>query len=271
VGRRVLLGNTDVLEDPHLLELDDDCTVADAAALQTLQERGNGYAVSGVVRVGKRGVVGVRAVAQPGTSLADGSVLMPSSSADAAAAVCPDDVYLGVPSRRALDRYGLPGDWKTPWAPGSALYQLLVGCGLQGALVPLASAFLTLMVILLAGYPGLLFMMWAMSADGAGWSVLGVKLAMPFIFALFYATLLTLVLLQKWTLGNYRPGWKLTLRGPAFYLRSFTLALQTFAAASAFETLRGSVFAPLYLRLLGAKIHPTAFVNTLQVGQALPW
>ncbi len=107
VGTGVVIGNTDVWEDPHLVSLGHGVTITDNAALETVTEPGNGYAQCGRVTVGDQGVVAVRAVLAPGAELGKGAVVMPQSVVTGA--VAPDAVMMGVPARKILDRSSLPG------------------------------------------------------------------------------------------------------------------------------------------------------------------
>ena len=279
VGKNVVIANTDVFEDPHLISLGDQCTITDYAALETVNEPGNGYAVCGRVKVGKDCVVGVRGVVAPGTEMSDGSIVMPQSVV-AGGVVAPDAVMMGVPAVKILDRSSLPGNAPAEgqgggmggclkWGLGSCGYEWLVMRSVQGLLAPLLSCGLTLLLVLVSAYPSVLFYLWAMAdkaANGAGWPVLLAQVATPIAFLMFWVSILVVVVVQKWVLRwRQTEGMTVPVRGPSYHARIQTLVFQNYAGAAALETLRGSVLAPWYLWLLGAKVDGSAYVNTLLI------
>ncbi|TFJ86619.1 hypothetical protein NSK_002273 [Nannochloropsis salina CCMP1776] len=281
IGRNVVIANTDVFEDPHLISLGTQSTVTDYAALETTNEPGNGYVVCGRVKIGRDCVVAVRAVVAPGTELADGAIVMPQSVVSGGK-VAADAVMMGVPATKILDRSSLPGngpadDSQGPvtlggclkWGLGSCVYEWLVMRSIQGLVVPLVSCVMNLLLVLASAYPPLLFYLWAMAetgAKGAGWSVRLAQVATPIAFLSFWICILVVVVLHKWILrGRQMEGTIVPLRGPSYHARLQTLVLQNYAGVAALETLRGSVFAPWYLRLLGSRTDGSAYINTLTI------
>ena len=281
IGRNVVIANTDVFEDPHLISLGTQSTVTDYAALETTNEPGNGYVVCGRVKIGRDCVVAVRAVVAPGTELADGAIVMPQSVVSGGK-VAADAVMMGVPAIKILDRSSLPGnapadDSQGPvtlggclkWGLGSCVYEWLVMRSIQGLVVPLVSCVMNLLLVLASAYPPLLFYLWAMAetgAKGAGWSVRLAQVATPIAFLSFWICILVVVVLHKWVLrGRQTEGTIVPLRGPSYHARLQTLVLQNYAGVAALETLRGSVFAPWYLRLLGSRTDGSAYINTLTI------
>ena len=268
LGKGVVLGNTDVWEDPHLVTMGDNVAVTDMAALETATEPGNGYAETGRVTVGKGGVVAVRAVLCPGAELADGAVLMPQSVVGPRERAPRDAVMMGVPARKIFDRSAMPtaGNGAAAAAAeengclkavrASAVYDWAVMRCFQGLVAPLLSCGLTLLLVLFSLYPAALFFLWAMAdrpAGGAGWPVLLVQVATPVAFLIFWAALLFTVVAEKWLLrGRMREGFAVPVRGLRYHLRSQQLVFQSYAGTAALDTLRGSVLAPLFLCLLGA-------------------
>lgn len=279
VGKSVVIANTDVFEDPHLISLGNQSTITDYAALETVNEPGNGYAVCERVKVGKDCVVGVRGVVASGTEMSDGSIVMPQSVV-AGGVVAADAVMMGVPAVKILERSSLPGNAPVEghgrslggclrWGLGSCGHEWLVMRGVQGLLAPLLSCGLTLLLVLVAAYPTVLFYLWAMAdktANGAGWSVLLAQVATPIAFLIFWVSILVVVVVEKWALRwRQKEGMTVPVRGPSYHARIQTLVLQNYAGTAALETLRGSVLAPWYLRLLGAKVDGSAYVNTLVI------
>ena len=264
LGKGVILGNTDVWEDPHLVTMGDNVAVTDMAALETATEPGNGYVQCGRVTVGKGGVVAVRAVLAPGAELADGAVLMPQSVVGPGEKAPADAVMMGVPARKMFDRSAMPtalsgeageGNRCLKAVQDSAAYDWAVIRFLQGLVAPLVSCGLTLLLVLFCLYPPALFFLWAMAdtqAAGAGWSVLLAQVATPLAFLFFWLALLVTVVAEKWLLrGRMREGFAVPVRGVKYHLRSQQLVFQSYAGTAALDTLRGSVLAPLFLRLLG--------------------
>lgn len=70
----------------------------------------------------------------------------------------------------------------------------------------------------------------------------------------------------KWALrGRQRASSAVPLYGPSYHLRTHALVLQAYAAQAVIDSLRGSLLAPLYLRLLGAVASCSAYIGTLEV------
>ena len=283
VGKGVVIANTDVFEDPHLITLSDGAIVTDFAVLETVNEPGNGYAVCGKVKLGKDCVLGVRGVMAPGTELLDGAICMPQSVVAGGVPVPQDAVMMGAPSKKVLERSMLPGGGGTEeaahpglggclrWGLGSCGYEWAVMKFAQGLVTPLVSCFLTLLMVLLALYPPFLFYLWAMAergAGGAGWPVLLAKVASPIAFLLFWASLFVLAVLQKWVLRwRQQEGGKVAVRGPCYHARIQTLVFQNYAGNAALSTLRGSSLAPWYLNLLGGHVDSSAYIDTLFISE----
>ena len=108
---------------------------------------------------------------------------------------------------------------------------------------------------------GVLLMMTS-AAPNIVWSI-------PRVFPspqMFSLGMLLLVVLQKWmTRCRVQEGSLVTPHGIKHHTRALTLILQTYAHNSTLDTLRGSMWANLYLTLMGAKVHPSAYINTLHV------
>jgi hypothetical protein len=90
-----------------------------------------------------------------------------------------------------------------------------------------------------------------------------IKVATPLFFLVNQASVTAVVVLQKW-LCQPTPV-ACTLQGPAFHLRTFVLVLQSYAGLAVLEPMLGSATYPLVLRLLGARVHRTAYVNTTRL------
>ena len=149
LGKGVVLGNTDVWEDPHLVTMGDDVAVTDMAALETVTEPGNGYAECGAGHGGRRARGGRARRACPGRRAGQRGGAHAAVGGGAAGARAPDAVMMGVPARKILDRSSIPGGStrRRPPRPrrrvpppraGPRVHDWAVMQLLQGLLTPLA-------------------------------------------------------------------------------------------------------------------------------------
>ena len=272
VGGGVVMGNVDLIEDPHLVTLGDGAALADYVALETVYEPGNGYSISRRVCVGKDCVVGVRVVVSPGVDMGERTLIMPHSSVRPGV-VDGGAVMAGVPASKVLDLTSLPSGvaayantGATPYSPDACLPRRFAKQLMQILVIPLASAFINLLLVITAAYPSTLFLFWGMAQRGLGWSVPVAQATLPIVYLGFSLCFVIVVVAQKWVMRwRTAQGSSMVLRGVYYHARAHAMVLQTYASIITMDAIRGSVFAPLYLRLLGSKVHPTAYVDTLLI------
>lgn len=65
---------------------------------------------------------------------------------------------------------------------------------------------------------------------------------------------------MHWVLCPLLPP-RLRLGSLRYHLRTLRLALQSASCPIFLDCLRGSVLLPAYLRLLGARVHPSAYID----------
>lgn len=276
MGRDVMMGDMEVIEDPHLLTVGDKAALIDNASLHTHDEPGDGYAYTDRIEVGPQCIVGTRAVLSGGCQLDRGSIIMPHTYIPHGVHVGEAAVLSGVPATSAAKRSTIMQEDSADTASARAAcsnWQLpaYLRVPLLGLIVPLVSCFTTILLLLTASYASLFLIFWAMDSDGLDLTARQAYTLLPLAFlGYLFLTVLTVVV-HKWLLrGRQRPGSSVGLGGLFYHIRAHALVLQTYSASFNLDVFRGTIFAPLYLRLLGASVAPSAYIGTFQVGcQAL--
>jgi hypothetical protein len=274
MGHDVMMGDMEVIEDPHLLRVGDKAALIDNASLHTHDEPGDGYAYTERIEVGPQCIVGTRAVLSGGCRLDKGSIIMPHTYLSPGVHVGESAVLSGVPATSAAKRSTIMQEDAAGTA-SSALaacsnWQLpsLIRVPLLGLVVPLVSCFTTILLLLTASYASLFLIFWAMDSDGLDLTARQAYALLPIAFlGYLFLTVLTVVV-HKWLLrGRQKAGSSVGLGGVFYHIRAHALVLQTYSASFNLDVFRGTIFAPLYLRLLGASVAPSAYIGTFQVGR----
>jgi non-ribosomal peptide synthetase-like protein len=238
---------------PDLLEIDDDCTVADEVSLGAARVEG-GWLTLAPTRLCRRSFVGNGAVIPGGTTLGAGTlvgVLSVAPEKEDAARI--GSAWLGSPPislPRREQRRGFseqttfrPG-WKVQWARGcwEALRVTLPGGGF---------------VVVTVGSLETILRLWERAGPA------GALLLLPIVFAVSCFGLILAVVPVKWlVVGRYRPFerplwsvflWRLELVNALFEFMAVPLGL---------EVLRGTPLLAWYLRLLGCGIGRGVYIDS---------
>ena len=268
MGRDVVLGDIDVIEEPQLVVVGDRAVVSDMARLQTAFPRASSYwSPKHETVLGADAVVGTGAVLQTGTKLGNGAIVMPQSALNPGS-FASSTVISGVPAQETIECHDLHSDCKAK-APalscGNILGTVTVKV-VQSFMLPLLSCFLNLLLVVVVGYFPTLFLCWIMAENGGGYTPQAARMVVPLCFLGFTFLLVLAVAAHKWMIRwKVSPGSFMALRGFTYHIRLHTMIQQTQAALSNVGTLRGSVWAPWYLRLLGAHVDPSAYMDTVMV------
>ena len=239
---------------PDLLDIGEDCTIADEVSLGAARVE-RGWLTLAPTRLGRRAFVGNGAVIPAGTSVGAGSLVgvLTIAPADRGQAAREGAGWLGSPPiflNRHPTRSGFSEQTtfrptrKLQWARGcwEALRITLPGAGFIVATVGTVETALKLCDRL--GAAAALFLL-------------------PAIFAACCAAAIVAVVPVKWMMvGRYRPFerplwscflWRLELVNALFEFMATPLGL---------ETLQGTPLLPWYLRLLGCRIGRGVFIDT---------
>lgn len=263
----MVIGNVPMPADPHLLSLGVDVALMDGSVLDTAREEEGGVIRGRRITLGEGVLVGMRAVVEGGAQMGPKSVAVPLSAISLKSRVEERAVMEGAPATKALMRPDEEGD-KGKGGCGSAVYRVVVGGVLQGFLGPLFSCLLNLLFVTMSMYHPYAAMVWCLTQGplGLGWSFTAVAVGMCIFHWGFLVSLLVHVVAHKWMCAwLMKPAQAFGLDSLTYHRRLSALVLQGFATTVMFDQLRGSVFAPLYLRLLGAKTHFRAVINSLEV------
>jgi non-ribosomal peptide synthetase-like protein len=253
LGRFVEL-STASTTTPDLLDIEEDCTIADEVSLGAARVE-RGWLTLAPTRLGRRSFVGNGAVIPAGTTLGAGSLVgvLTVAPTDREQAALNGACWLGSPAiflNRRQPAAGFPEEKtfrptrKLQWARGcwEVLRVTLPGAGFVIATVVVLETALKLW-IRLGPAPTLLLL--------------------PAIFAACCAAVILAVAPIKWILvGRYRP-FERPLWSAFLWRLEFVNALFEFMATPiGLETLQGTPLLPWYLRLLGCRIGRGVFMDT---------
>jgi non-ribosomal peptide synthetase-like protein len=238
---------------PDQLIMDDGSTIADEASLGSPHTEG-GWMTVAQTRLGSRTFVGNSAVVPAGTIMGDNSLvgvlsIVPKNED----AKRNDATWFGsppilFPHRQPSDAFPetktyLP-TWKLRLARGS--FELL-----RITLPPAGLIFVTVSVIITT----------LKLISGLGF--VPALLLIPLAYAVSCATVLLVVLLAKWLImGRYRPSVHPLWSFFVWRLELVNALYEFLAAPLALEKLQGTPFLPAYLRLMGARIGRTCYIDT---------
>ncbi|HEV8703136.1 MAG TPA: Pls/PosA family non-ribosomal peptide synthetase [Candidatus Polarisedimenticolia bacterium] len=253
LGRSVEL-STASLTTPDLLDIGDECTIADEVSLGEPRVEG-GWMTTAPTRLGRRVFIGNSGVVPSGLAVGDGSLIGVLSIApgDPSAAARTGASWLGsppilLPRRETSKAFS---ETKT-FHPGRRLRLARAAFEiLRVTLVP--AGFIVVMAATVRTALGL------RGTLGAGATLA----LLPIVYAAVCALVLGGVVLVKWALmGRFRPFvrplwtpfiWRLELANALYEFLSTPLAL---------DALQGTPFLPFYLRLLGARIGRQVYLHT---------
>jgi non-ribosomal peptide synthetase-like protein len=253
LGRFVEL-STASTTTPDLLDIGDDCTIADEVSLGAARVE-RGWLTLVPTRLGRRVFVGNGAVIPAGTSLGAGSLVgvLTVAPAESEQAKMAGACWLGSPPillRRRRPASCFPEEAtfrptrKIQWARGcwEILRVTLPGAGLAIATVLVLETALKL---------------WE------EWGPAAALLSLPAIFGACCGIVIVAVVPVKWiVMGRYRP-FEQPLWSAFLWRLEFVNALFEFLATPiGLETLRGTPLVPWYLRLLGCRIGKGTYIDT---------
>jgi len=238
---------------PDLLELGDDCFIADGVLLGDEEQRG-GWMRLQPTKIGSRSFVG------NGAYVADGIVV-------------PDDVLIGVQTRAPKNEQlasgqtwmgspplQLPAREQLAGFPDSLTFHPSLARRLGRGLVEALRIVLPLALVIAAGYLIIICVMPA--AEEFGW---GLRVAGELAFAgcVFGVASFLLVVALKWILlGRYRPL-AAPMWTPFVWLsEAVTNLYESLAVPNFLDGLRGTPMLPWALRLLGARLGRGVYLNT---------
>jgi non-ribosomal peptide synthetase-like protein len=239
---------------PDLLDIGDDCTIADEVSLGAARVE-KGWLTLAPTRLGRRTFVGNSAVVPAGTTLGAGSLVgvLTVAPADPAQAVRTGACWLGSPPI-FLPRRQPGADFpeqttfrparKLQWARGCCeiLRITLPGAGFVVATVAVLDAVLKLWVLL---------------------SPLAALLLLPALFAACCAAVILAVVPVKWIVaGRYRPFQKPFWSAFVWRLEFVNALFEFLATPIGLEALRGTPLLPWYLRLLGCRIGSGVYIDS---------
>jgi non-ribosomal peptide synthetase-like protein len=240
---------------PDLLDIGDDCTIADEVSLGAARVE-KGWLTLAPTRLGRRAFVGNGAVITAGTTLGAGSLVgvLTVAPTDREQAARIGACWLGSPPillQRRQSTTSFPEEAtfrptrKLQWARGcwEILRVTLPGTGLAIATVVVLETALKL---------------WD------EWGPAAALLLLPAIFAAGCAIVILAVVAVKWiVMGRYRP-FEQPLWSAFLWRLEFVNALFEFLATPiGLETLRGTPLLPWYLRLLGCRIGRGVYIETM--------
>jgi non-ribosomal peptide synthetase-like protein len=253
LGRFVEL-STASTTTPDLLDIEEDCTIADEVSLGAARVE-NGWLTLAPTRLGRRAFVGNGAVIPAGTTLGAGSLVgvLTVAPADREQAGRSGACWLGSPPiflNRRQSGTGFPE--QTTYRPTRKL-QWARGCWeILRITVPGAGLVITTVGVLEAA-----LRLW----DRLGPTL--TLLTLPAIFAAGCAAVILAVVPVKWiVVGRYRPFERPCWSAFVWRLEFVNALFEFLATPMALDVLRGTPLLPWYLRLLGCRIGRGVWIDS---------
>ncbi len=239
---------------PDLLDIGDDCTIADEVSLGAARVE-NGWLTLAPTRLGRRTFVGNSAVIPAGTTLGTGSLVgvLTVAPADPAQAGRSGACWLGSPPiflPRRQPCAGFPE--QTTFRPPRKLQW--------------ARACWEIFRITLPGAGFIIVTVAVLDAALKLWGLLGplaTLLLLPAVFAACCAAVILAVVPVKWVVaGRYRPFRKPFWSAFVWRLEFVNALFEFLATPIGLEALRGTPLLPWYLRLLGCRIGNGVYIDS---------
>jgi len=247
--RRFVEISTASTTTPDLLEIAEDCTIADEVSLGAARVE-HGWLTLASTRLGRRTFIGNSAVIPAGTETAPQSLI---GVLTVAPANCAGGAWLGSPPMRLKRRHECTGfPEETTFRPSRKM-QWARGCWEALRIVSPGAGF----VLTTVGVLETALKFW--SAVGPAFTLL----LLPVTFAAFCFAVILAVIPVKWiVIGKFRP-FETPLWSAYLWRLEFVNALFEFMATPlGLETLRGTPLIAWYLRLLGSRIGRGAYIDT---------
>jgi non-ribosomal peptide synthetase-like protein len=239
---------------PDLLDIGEDCTIADEVSLGAARVE-RGWLTLAPTKLGRRAFVGNGAVIPAGTALGAETLVgvltiaPPEPEQAARTGAC----WLGSPPiflARRQTAEGFPE--RTTFRPPRRL-QWARGCWELLRVTLPGAGFVTATVVTL----DLALNFWAQ------WGALATVLLLPAVFGACCAAVSLAVVPVKWiVVGRYRPFEQPFWSAYVWRLELVNALFEFLAVPIGLETLRGTPLLPWYLRLLGCRIGRRAYINS---------
>ena len=238
---------------PELLELGDDCFIADGAMLGDEEQRG-GWMILQPTSIGHRSFVGNGAYVPDGARVPDDVLIGVQTRAPANAQLAPGQTWMGSPPILLPAREQLTG------FPASLTFRPSAPRRVGRAIVEALRIVLPLALAIASGYSIVQLVLPLAQANGWGLRVVAALAAAGCLYGL--ASFL-FVVAAKWIfVGRYRPR-AAPMWTPFVWLsEAVTNLYESLAVANLLNGLRGTPMLPFALRLLGARIGRGVFLNT---------
>jgi len=245
LGRFVELSNV-TTSSPDLLDIGDDCTIADEVSLGAARiERG--WLTLAPTKLGRRVFVGNSAVIPAGTTIGDGSLIgvLTLAPEDKRFAARTNASWLGSPPLFLARRQPASGFSEESTFRPTRKLQFARGC----------------------------WELFRISLPGAGFVIATVGVidiapavpifALPAVYAALCAAIMLAVVSMKWLVaGRYRPFQQPCWSAAVWRLELVNALFEFLAVPIGLETLQGTPLLPWFLRLLGCRIGKGAYVDT---------
>ena len=245
LGRFVELSNV-TISSPDLLDIEDDCTIADEVSLGAARiERG--WLTLAPTRLGRRVFVGNGAVIPAGTTIGEGSLIgvLTLAPEDKRFAARTNASWLGSPPLFLARRQPSTGFPEVSTFRPTRKLQFARGCW----------------ELLRISLPGAGFVIATVGVIGAAPAVSIVLL--PGIYVALCAAIILAIVPIKWLVaGCYRPFEQPCWSGAVWRLELVNALFEFLAAPIGLETLRGTPLLPWYLRLLGCRVGKGTYIET---------
>jgi non-ribosomal peptide synthetase-like protein len=238
---------------PELLELGDDCFIADGALLGDEEQRG-GWMILRPTAIGNRSFVGNGAYVPDGAKVPDDVLIGVQTRTPANAQLKSGQTWMGSPPLLLPAREQITGFPETLTFRPSPLRRA------GRAIVEALRIVLPLALAIASGYLIVVFVLPLAEADGWG---LHVTLALAFAGCLYGLASFLFVVAAKWLLvGRYRPRAAPMWTPFVWISESVTNLYESLAVPNLLNGLRGTPMLPWALRLLGVHIGRGVFLDT---------
>ena len=245
LGRFVELSNV-TLSSPDLLDIEDDCTIADEVSLGTARiERG--WLTLAPTRLGRRVFVGNSAVIPAGTTIGEGSLIgvLTLAPEDKRFAARTNASWLGSPPLFLARRQPARGFLQESTFRPTRKVQFARGCW----------------ELLRISLPGAGFVIATVGVIEAAPTV--PIFLLPAIYAALCAAVVLAIVPLKWLfVGRYRPFEQPCWSAGVWRLELVNALFEFLAGPIGIETLQGTPLLPWYLRLLGCRIGKGTYIDT---------
>jgi non-ribosomal peptide synthetase-like protein len=242
---------------PDLLELGDDCFIADGAMLGDEEQRG-GWMVLQATKVGHRSFVGNGAYVPDGTVVPDDVLIGVQTGAPKNEQFKSGQTWMGSPPLLLPAREQVTGFPESLTFRPSGLRR--VGRGLVEAL----RIVLPLALVIATGY--LIVILVMPLAEDSGWWGADVILALALTGCLYGLASFLSVVVLKWVLiGRYRPRAAAMWTPFVWISEAVTNLYESLAVPNLLDSLRGTPMLPWALRLLGVRIGKRVYLNTTDI------